>query len=374
MLAQDKRPRERVGVSWYDQGSPRVRGVSSPMRHVAVLGSGQMGLVCSALLDAASPPHAGHGAEIGRIALWGHDLEDQHRLAQVRRSPLLEGFALPERVGVALSDAQAVEGASLLVCAIPVQHVREAFTRLKPYIGPGVGVVSTAKGIEQGTLLRPTEVIGEVIGVGRPMAALSGPTIAAELARGLPATMISASEDAGFATDVQHWFSARYLRVYTSSDLVGVELAGATKNVIAIAAGILDGLQAGYNAKSALLARGLAEIVRLGVALGARAETFFGVAGVGDLATTCFSPQGRNRACGEALGKGMTLEEHLAGTPHVVEGVATTRAVMELARRRGVEMPICEAVHAVLFEGLDPVDGIGLLMSRPSKAEDVQGV
>lgn len=336
-----------------------------------------MGLVCSALLDAASPAAVGHASEIGRIALWGHDLDQQHRLAQVRHSPLLEGFTLPERVGVALTDAQALEGASLLVCAIPVQHIREAFTRLKPHIDPHAGVVSTAKGIEQGTLLRPTQVIGEVIGKGigqgRPIAALSGPTIAAELARGLPATMIAASEDADFAAEVQRWFSARYLRVYTSTDLVGVELAGATKNVIAIAAGILDGLQAGSNAKSALLARGLAEIVRLGLALGARAETFFGVAGVGDLATTCFSPQGRNRACGEALGKGQTLEEHLAATPHVVEGVATTKAVMELARRHGVEMPISEAVHAVLFEGLDPVDAIGLLMSRPSKAEDVRG-
>lgn len=333
-----------------------------------------MGLVCSALLHAATPAAAGQGQEIGRIVLWGHDLDDQHRLAQVRHSPLLEGFALPERVGVALTDAQALQGASLLVCAIPVQHIREAFTRLRPHIAPGVGVVSTAKGIEQDTLLRPTQVIGEVIGQERPMAALSGPTIAAELARGLPATMIASSEDTGFAAEVQWWFSASYLRVYTSTDLTGVELAGATKNVIAIAAGILDGLQAGYNAKSALLARGLAEIVRMGVAMGARAETFFGVAGVGDLATTCFSPQGRNRACGESLGKGLTLEQHLAGTPHVVEGVATTKAVVELAHRHGVEMPICEAVHAVLFEGLDPVDAIGLLMSRPAKAEDVRGL
>ena len=336
-----------------------------------------MGLVCTSILASASPPNGeqadgasdGGVPELGRIAIWGHDLDDQHRLAQVRHSKLLEGFTLPDRVGVALTDAQALEGAGLVVCAIPVQHIREAFTRLKPHIPADAGIVSTAKGIEQGTLLRPTEVISEVIGADRHLAALSGPTIAAELARGLPATMIAASEDEDFARHVQQWFAASYLRIYTSTDLVGVELAGAIKNVIAIAAGILDGLQAGYNAKSALLARGLAEIVRLGVAMGAKPDTFFGVAGVGDLATTCFSPQGRNRACGEALGKGRTLEEHMKATLHVVEGVATTKAVMELAEHYDVEMPICEAVHAVLFDKLDPVDAIGLLMSRPQKPE-----
>lgn len=338
-----------------------------------------MGLVCTAILASASPQHeassdpGGDQTEIGRIALWGHDLDAQHRLAQVRHSPLLEGFTLPQRVGVALSDASALQNAGLIVCAIPVQHIREAFTRLKPHIPSDAGVVSTAKGLETATHLRPTEIIAQVLDGGiaanRPLAALSGPTIAAELARGLPATMVAASSDHAFAQNVQRWFAASYLRIYTSNDLIGTELAGATKNVIAIAAGILDGLQAGYNAKSALLARGLAEIVRLGVAMGAQPETFFGVAGVGDLATTCFSPQGRNRACGEALGKGRTLEQHMKATLHVVEGVATTKAVMELARKHNVEMPICEAVHAVLFDGLDPVDAIGLLMSRPQKQE-----
>jgi glycerol-3-phosphate dehydrogenase (NAD(P)+) len=161
------------------------------------------------------------------------------------------------------------------------------------------------------------------------------------------------------------------MRVYTNSDVLGVELAGAIKNVVAIAAGICDGLQAGYNAKSALLARGLAEIVRLGTAMGASPQTFFGISGVGDLATTCFSPEGRNRSCGEALGRGRKLEEYIAGSPHVVEGVATTRAVMELARKYRVEMPIVSAVNAVLFEGLDPIAAIGQLMSREQKPERV---
>ncbi|MEO1008922.1 MAG: NAD(P)H-dependent glycerol-3-phosphate dehydrogenase [Planctomycetota bacterium] len=342
------------------------------MIHAAILGSGQMGLVCSTLLASAEAPAAeGIAAadDVGRIALWGHDADAQHRLAQVRTSDLLDGFTLPERVGVALDDGAALAGTGLIVCAIPVQHIRAVFERLADRVEPGAAVVSVAKGIEAGTLLRPTEVIAEAIGGDRPLATLSGPTIAAELARGLPATMVAASEDAAFAARVQQWFAARYLRVYTNEDLVGVELAGAIKNVIAIAAGILDGLQAGFNAKSALLARGLAEITRLGNAMGARTETFFGVAGVGDLTTTCFSPEGRNRACGEALGKGRTLEQHLAATRHVVEGVHTTSGVVELAQRHGVEMPICEAVNAVLFDGLDPVDAIGMLMSRTPKEE-----
>src|SRR5690606_33566389 len=193
------------------------------------------------------------------------------------------------------------------------------------------------------------------------LAALSGPTIAAELARGLPATMISASDDTAFAEQVQRTFSTSWLRVYTHPDLLGVELAGAMKNVIAIAAGILDGLQAGFNAKSA----------RAGGAEGASLDPFFGAAGVGGPPTPCFSPEGRNRSCGEALGKGAALDDYLAHSKFVVEGVATTRSVMDLARRYRVEMPITEAVHAVLFEQLDPIQAIAQLMSRELKGESI---
>ena len=236
--------------------------------------------------------------------------------------------------------------------------------------------MSVAKGIETGTLLTPIGVLRDVVGSGagatpRSFAVLSGPTIAAELARCLPATMIAASADRELATLVQRLFSTQWLRVYTSDDPVGVEVAGATKNVIAIAAGILDGLRAGYNAKSALLARGLAEITRLGVAMGARPDTFFGLAGAGDLTTTCFSPEGRNRSLGEALGRGMPLSQALAGTESVVEGVATTASVLELSRRLGVEMPITQGVHAVLYEGLDPLEAIQRLMTRELKAERI---
>jgi glycerol-3-phosphate dehydrogenase (NAD(P)+) len=198
---------------------------------------------------------------------------------------------------------------------------------------------------------------------------LSGPSIAPEIARKLPATVTAASADAGLARRVQEVLSRPYFRVYTNTDVVGVEIAGATKNVIAIAAGILDGLEAGSNAKAALLTRGLAEIARLGIAVGARAETFAGLAGMGDLVTTCISPLGRNRSLGEAIGKGRTLEQALAATEAVVEGVATTRSVVELAARHGVEMPITQGVHDVLFGGVAPAAAIAALMSRPLKAE-----
>lgn len=341
-------------------------------RRITVLGDGQMGLVCAALLAEQS------GAEGTPLAvtLWGHDPAELGLLEQSRGSSRLAGFQLPRAVAVVADAARALPGAEAIISAIPTQHLRRVWQRLGPHTPRGAGVISVAKGIENDTLLRPTQVIAEALGDdadarARPIAALSGPTIAPELARRLPATMVAASEDADFALAVQRLFTCGWLRIYTNADTIGVELAGATKNVIAIAAGILDGLQAGHNAKSALLARGLAEITRLGTAMGARQETFFGVAGVGDLATSCFSPEGRNRSLGEALGRGETLEVYLARTRSVVEGVATTRSVVDLASRLGVDMPIAAAVHAVLFEGMDPIRGITALMSREPKAERV---
>jgi len=312
--------------------------------------------------------------------VWTHSAEEGGTLAQTRRTERLPGFVLPDDVRVAMGDAEAVREADVIVSAVPVQYARSVWERLGGLVPRVAGVVSVAKGIENGTLLRPTQVVLDVLarlGVDDPDAmprrvgVLSGPTIAGELARCLPATMIAASDDVGFAGEVQRLFSTSWLRVYTNADVLGVELAGATKNVIAIAAGVLDGLRAGYNAKSALLARGLAEIARLGAAMGARPDTFFGIAGVGDLATSCFSPEGRNRSCGEALGKGEKLDGYLARSRHVVEGVATTRSVMDLAKKYRVDMPITAAVNAVLFEKVDPLDAIGGLMSRELKVERV---
>jgi len=342
---------------------------------VTVLGLGQMGLVCAGIL-AQPDPAQDATAPRARVVMWGHDETERGNLAQTRQSPRLPGFELPDSVRVAISDREALRGSDIIVSAIPVQFMREAWTRLKPHVPPNAGIISVAKGIENGTLLRPTQIIADALADDpdarpRPLGCLSGPTIATELARCLPATMVAASDHPGFSEDIQRLFTTSWMRVYTNPDLIGVELAGATKNVIAIAAGIIDGLAAGHNAKSALLARGLAEIARLGSAMGARTETFFGVAGAGDLATTCFSPEGRNRSCGEALGKGASLKTYLAGSMFVVEGVETTRGVLELAGKYRVDMPITRAVHAVLFEGLDPVEAIGMLMSREPRDERV---
>ncbi|MCA9302957.1 MAG: NAD(P)-dependent glycerol-3-phosphate dehydrogenase [Phycisphaerales bacterium] len=340
---------------------------------VCVLGVGQMGLVCAGVL---SQPGDDPNTPRATVRLWGHDDVEAGNLAQTRRSPRLPGFDLPPSARVALSDEEALLHADLIVSAIPVQFIREAWTRLRPHVPEFTPVVSVAKGIETGTLLRPTQIIADALADDpdarpRALGCLSGPTIAGELARCLPATMVAASDHPGFAEEVQRLFTTSWLRVYTNPDLLGVELAGATKNVIAIAAGIIDGLGAGHNAKSALLARGLAEIARLGSAMGAHTETFFGVAGAGDLATTCFSPEGRNRSCGEALGRGAKLNEYIEQSMCVVEGVATTRSVMDLADKYRVEMPIARAVHAVLFEKLDPVDAITMLMSRELTGERI---
>lgn len=336
---------------------------------VGILGLGQMGLVCAHVLRSGDRARGTGEHPIPPVVLWGHDPDHAASIAQTRVSPGLPGYRLPDEVEVAMHDG-ALSACGLIVLAIPVQHIREGLERLRGHVAPDAAVVSVAKGIENETLLTPTGIVRDVLGERR-VGVLSGPTIAPELARCLPATMVAASPDAEFSVLLQRMFSTSWLRVYTLGDALGVELAGATKNVIAIAAGILDGLHAGFNAKSALLARGLAEITRLGVAMGAEADTFFGVAGVGDLATTCFSPEGRNRSCGEALGRGERLEDYVGRSPHVVEGVATCRSVVDLARRLGIEMPITESVHAVLFEGLDALSAISRLMSRTPREERV---
>lgn len=354
----------------------RAGGAGSPAR-VAVLGVGQMGLVCAAILADADQQRGGRpGRVVPNVRLWGHSPDEVGGIAQTRRSDRLPGFKLPESVRLAMKAKEALADADLIISAIPVQYSRSVWESIREFVPAKAAIVSVAKGIENGTLLRPTRIIAEVLrddpdGAPRALGVLSGPTIASELARCLPATMVSASEDEALRKFVQELFATRWMRIYTSPDLMGVELAGAMKNVIAIAAGVLDGLQAGSNAKSALLSRGLAEIARLGTAMGASPDTFFGIAGVGDLATSCFAPEGRNRTCGEALGRGKKLDEYLAHSRSVVEGVATTRSVIDLARKYKVDMPITAAVHAVLFEGTDAIDAIGQLMTREPKAERV---
>ena len=365
------------------------------MHHITLIGDGAMACVMALLLESRGKA----------VTMWGPHPDHVAEVIQTRvNRRYLPGHPLPESIRLTADDAGCFRKAELIVVAIPTQFIRPVLDRLREHVPAGVPIVSVAKGIENDTLLRPTQIIADVLGEARhggtearrhegeaaegsrggadpairnpqsavrPLASLSGPSVADELARCLPATVAAASEDDDLAKALQDTFTTEWFRVYTNADLLGVELAGALKNVIALAAGILDGLQAGINAKSALLSRGLAEITRLGVAMGANAETFFGLTGVGDLATTCFSPTGRNRSCGELLGRGKPLEHCLEQVHGVVEGVPTTRAVVELAEQHGVDMPITTAVHRVLFHGLDPLDAISHLMSRDPKPERV---
>ena len=337
---------------------------------VTILGDGAMATVCSILLTTG-----GHS-----VTMWGAFEESIERLLQDREQrKLLPGVKVPRPVRLTANDHDCFDAATMVLSAIPTQYMRSVWQRLRAHLPGGVPIVSVAKGIENGTLLRPTQVIADVLGGKRsvdqgptcawPLAAMSGPNIAAELARYLPATAVAACDDPALARRVQSTFSTQWFRVYTNADVTGVELAGATKNVIAIAAGILDGLAAGNNAKAALVTRGLVEITRLGVAMGAREETFHGLAGVGDLITTCVSPEGRNRTVGERIGKGQKLKDVLASMDSVAEGVPTTKSVHELARRYRVEMPITESVYAVLFEDKDVIHALTDLMTRDPKPE-----
>jgi glycerol-3-phosphate dehydrogenase (NAD(P)+) len=263
---------------------------------------------------------------------------------------------------------EAVEDSDLLVVAIPTAFLRETLLEIAGALDRNRPVVSVIKGLENDTFMRPSEIITDVLG-SRAVVALSGPSHAEEIARRLPASVVAASGDLALARHVQAIFSTDRFRVYTNLDIIGVELAGALKNVIAIAAGICDGLEYGDNAKSALMTRGLVEMTRFGTTLGAEPSTFVGLAGMGDLITTCMSPYGRNRRVGEQLGRGETLSDILENLGGVAEGVTTTRSVRDLAEQRGIEMPITEEVYQVLFEEKSPVEATDSLMLRPPKSE-----
>jgi glycerol-3-phosphate dehydrogenase (NAD(P)+) len=274
---------------------------------------------------------------------------------------------IPAEVEVTADAAAALAGAELAVSAIPTQFVRGAVGRLAGSIPATCLLVSASKGLERGTLLRPSQVL-EQAAPGRRICVLSGPSHAEEVARGLPASVVAAAADEADAARVQGLLMGPALRIYTSTDVAGVELGAALKNVIALAAGCADGLGLGDNAKAALVTRGLAELARLGAALGARAETFSGLSGLGDLVVTCTSRHSRNRAVGERLGRGERLADILASTEMVAEGVATADAVLELAARHGVELPIAAAVKRVL-DGGDARQEVCKLMGRAPRAE-----
>jgi len=327
---------------------------------ITILGDGAMATVCSILLT-----QRGHS-----LTLWGALEENMQRLLQNRdNSRLLPGSRIPDSVKLTADESDGLAGCTLIVSAIPTQYLRASWQRVGAHLPAGVSIVSVTKGIEIGTLLRPSQIIADIAGPEHGVAVLSGPNIAAELVRYKPATAVVAAEDQALAQRVQTVFSAEWFRVYTNKDVIGVELAAAVKNVIALAAGILDGLGAGCNAKAALVTRGLVEITRLGIAMGAQEATFSGLAGLGDLITTCISPHGRNRHVGEQIGRGRRLDEVLGEMASVAEGVGTTRSVLALAHRHGVDMPIVSAVHAVLFEGKDVLAALSELMSRDPKPE-----
>jgi glycerol-3-phosphate dehydrogenase (NAD(P)+) len=385
---------------------------------VTIVGDGAMATLCSILLS-----QRGVG-----VRLYSSFVDFPTRLKRDGENKrYLPGFAIPDDLDVTVLPEKAFAGTTAIISAVPTQYIRGWWLPLAEHVPAGVPICSVAKGLENDTLLRPTQVIADVLAGGarsaregkagknrqapategnggtqsasagqgrqepartgkdgqgsssegdssrpedvRELAALSGPCIAPEVAGGLPATVIVAAERQPLAERLQDMFSLPHFRVYSSTDVVGLELAGATKNVIAIAAGILDGMEMGNNAKAALLTRGLVEITRLGEAMGARRETFAGLAGMGDLVTTCISPVGRNRSFGEAIGRGRSVHEALGATESVVEGVATTASVVEVAKAHDVEMPITRAIHRVLFEDRKPRDEIQRLMNRPLKSE-----
>ncbi|MFQ5843945.1 MAG: NAD(P)H-dependent glycerol-3-phosphate dehydrogenase [Planctomycetota bacterium] len=299
----------------------------------------------------------------GRVVLWARDRGRAAEMQEVRENRRhLAGHPLPRELIV---THDLMGEFDLIVNAVPTQHVRETFGSWKGRLGDAP-VVSLSKGLELGTGLRPTEVIGQVLGARRPTGVLTGPCIAAEVVRGLPTAVLLAGRE---VSRFQPVFNSNLFRVYTSDDLVGAELIGGLKNVMGIAAGIVDGLGLGDNAKASLLTRGVVEIARLGTALGARPATFYGLAGFGDLFTTCVSPHGRNRGFGERLGRGETVDEIVQSTPSVTEGVPTTKAVLAVAEKKGIELPITEVLCRILFEGLDPKAGVNALMTRALRPE-----
>jgi glycerol-3-phosphate dehydrogenase (NAD(P)+) len=327
---------------------------------IAILGAGSWGTALAVHLA-----RTGH-----EVRLWGRDAALIASIAAHRENPTyLTGVSLDDRITPTASLAEALPGASLVVVAVPSHGLRAT---LRPAIGlldRGAPIVSTVKGLEQGSLLRMSEVIAEETGVSWPIVALSGPTFAREFAFALPAAVSVASTDRAAAELVQAEFRSPAVRLYVTDDVVGVETGGALKNVIAIAAGLVESLGLGHNAMAALVTRGLAEMSRLAMALGGRRETLAGLSGLGDLVLTCTGDLSRNRQVGIELGRGRSLDTILGGMKMVAEGVRTAQAALALGSRHSVELPIIAQMHEVLDAGKSPRAALGDLMLRPQKAE-----
>lgn len=329
------------------------------MSRCAVLGAGAWGTALADLLA-----RNGHDT-----VLWAYerDVAASVRTGHVNER-FLPGAALAPSLRATPELDEAVEGAELVLLAPPSPHLRAILSRARRALAPGATVCVASKGIERDTLALMSDVVAEVA-PGHPVVALSGPSFAAEVVGRQPTAIVAASHDAAAAALVQGACSNRTFRVYTHDDIVGVELGGSLKNVMAVATGICEGAGFGFNSRAALITRGLAEMTRLGVALGANPATFAGLAGIGDLVLTCTGSLSRNRAVGMAVGQGATLAEALAGKETVAEGVGTTESALALAEREGIEMPIVAMVRRVLFEGLAARAGVTALMSRELRAE-----
>jgi glycerol-3-phosphate dehydrogenase (NAD(P)+) len=325
--------------------------------NITILGAGAWGTALGIAL-----------AECHAVTLWVRDAVQRAALASGRRSRYLSEVPVPAAVAIADDALAAIRACDLVLVATPSAGLRAA-AGLARDAGGGAPVVWACKGFEPASAKLPHQVVAETLRPGAPAGALSGPSFALEVARGLPTALTLAAADAGLARDLARALHQPRLRVYYTDDVAGVEIGGAVKNVMAIATGIADGLALGQNARAALVTRGLAEVTRLGVALGGRPETFTGLTGAGDLILTCTGDLSRNRRVGLALGRGEALDAILAGLGHVAEGVSTAREVDRLARERAIDMPITRAVCAVLFEGLPPAAAVAQLLARDPRAE-----
>jgi glycerol-3-phosphate dehydrogenase (NAD(P)+) len=334
------------------------------MSRIVVLGSGAWGTAIALALHR----RGGH-----QVTLWAHSPEAAQLIVSAgENTQFLPGFPIPPQIAVT-GDCAAATDAEIVVSVVPSEFLRSTLQRLRKHLHNGQFLLSATKGIEENSFLRMTQVISatlEPVGLLVSIGALSGPSFAFEVAQGQPTAITVAFSDADVAAFVQHEFSSETLRLYTSTDVIGVELGGALKNVVAIAAGVAAGVGLGHNSTAALITRGIAEITRLAVACGGRRETLAGLSGVGDLVLTCTGSLSRNRTVGQALGQGRELPEILESLGgKVAEGVLTTRAALGLARKQGIEMPIAEQMEKILNEGKDPREAIRELMLRPGKEE-----
>jgi glycerol-3-phosphate dehydrogenase (NAD(P)+) len=337
--------------------APRAIGAKPT---VAVLGSGSWGTALAVHLA-----RSGH-----RVVLWGIETDELTAMARDRvNSRYLPGVTLPDGIEIEHDFGRAVAPADQLLVVVPSHAFREVLERAKPLLRPGQRVAWATKGFELATGKLPHDVATEVLGADVPTAVLSGPTFAREVGAGLPSAMTVASADEKYAMELARSISSENFRAYASHDMIGVEVGGAVKNVLAIGAGISDGLGFGANTRVALITRGLAEMMRLGVALGADRETFMGLAGLGDLVLTCTDDQSRNRRCGLLLAAGKTPQQAQAEIGQVVEGVLAARAVHDVAQRLGVEMPISEQIYRVLYAGAPAKEAVYALMGRTIRAE-----